>query len=85
MGEPGHSRSARPLRRQRPLAQWRRPQFPEAGSRWSFPGGFAWRIELSTNFGQWPTVGTAQSAGTAYTFQPAENLPQPALLRVAYP
>lgn len=53
--------------------------------RWNSPGGFTWRIELSTNFSQWNTVGTAQSAGTAYTFRPAENLPQPALLRVVYP
>ncbi len=62
-----------------------RLEWSGADLRWNSPGGFTWRIELSTNFSQWTTVGTAQSAGTAYTFRPAADLPQPALLRVVYP
>lgn len=53
--------------------------------RWNSPGGINWRIELSTNFSQWTTIGTAPSAGTGGTFRPAGDLPQPALLRVVYP
>ena len=53
--------------------------------RWNSPGGITWRIELSTNFSQWTTIGTASSAGTGGTFRPAGDLPQPALLRVVYP
>jgi endonuclease/exonuclease/phosphatase family metal-dependent hydrolase len=53
--------------------------------RWNSPSGITWRIELSTNFSQWTTIGTASSAGTGGTFRPAADLPQPALLRVVYP
>lgn len=52
---------------------------------WNSPAALNWRVELSTNLSQWTTLGQAQSAGTAYTFQPPVNLPGTALLRVVYP